>query len=59
MKTFFIVLLLVCVAPMLSGCGFFGIGQKNYNGSEAMEEAHPEYNNPPSYMQSDPQPLGN
>jgi hypothetical protein len=53
------VVLLLCLAPLLTGCGLFGIGAKNYDGSEAFNQAHPEYTNTPGYMQPDPQDTGN
>jgi len=48
MKKMFMLMLLICLAPMLTGCLF---GGKTYDGSESFNEAHPEYNNPPAYMQ--------
>jgi hypothetical protein len=42
--------LLICLVPLLSGCFLFN-GGKTYDGSEGFYEAHPEYTNPPQYMQ--------
>ena len=56
MKKTVAILLLTCLTSLLSGCGLFAGGQ-TYDGSESFNEAHPELNNPPSYMQKDPQPL--
>ncbi len=52
MKKFVSFVMILCLAPLLTGCGLFGIGGgKTYDGSEAFYEAHPEYNNPQSYQQ--------
>lgn len=52
MKKCVALMLLICLAPLLTGCGIFGIGGKTYDGSESFNDAHPEYNNPPAYMQT-------
>ncbi len=49
MKKIASIMLLLCLAPFLNGCSLFG--GRSYDGSEAFNEAHPEYNNPPNYMQ--------
>ncbi len=50
--------IILALAPLAAGCGLFGIGGgKNYDGTEAFNQAHPGLSDPPSYMQPDPTPL--
>jgi hypothetical protein len=52
MKKLVICLAVLSLAQLAGGCGMFG-GGKTYDGSEATSEAHPEWSNPPSYMNPD------
>jgi hypothetical protein len=54
MKKLLICLAVIFLMQFARGCMFF---PHTYDGSESFSNTMPQYNNPPSYMQSDPEPM--
>jgi hypothetical protein len=48
--------MILCLMQFTTGCGIFG-GGKTYDGSQNFSESMPQYNNPPPYMDPEPQPM--
>jgi hypothetical protein len=55
MKKLLTLLAVVSLVQFVGGCMF--MPARTYDGSESFTNAMPQYDNRPSYMQDDPQPL--